>query len=378
MRAEPPVPTVAMKAIRAPFLEAGATLTDPPVIQPLNELLDLAGETMRARLFIVQGENGSEACLRPDFTVPVTRAHIATGAPSGRYRYEGKAFRVARKGDETSHFEEFIQMGLEAYGERKDPPADAAIAAIAWRAALAGGRQDLAMHLGDTRIVADVLRALETPPRAAARIMRALGRRTALAAALDKAKAPAGDGREGLAAELALMAESDAVQKLEEAWASRELEPVGGRSALEIVTRLRLGAQAARERRMTEGEAALVTDLSVISGAPDVALDQASAVLVRAGVDIATSLDIVAERTGALVAEGVPADRLSLAFGFRRPFSYYAGFLFDITSTAFGPGHAVAAGGRYDPLLRQLGGPAGGHAIGCMVRPFRAWSGSAA
>ena len=76
MRAEAPTPAAVLQAIREPFLAAGAQAVDPPVIQPLNLLLDLAGEAMRTRLFIVQDAGGREACLRPDFTVPVARLHL--------------------------------------------------------------------------------------------------------------------------------------------------------------------------------------------------------------------------------------------------------------------------------------------------------------
>ena len=53
---EPAAPAEVMAAIRAPFAALDAVAIDPPVIQPLSLLLDLAGEAMRARLYIVQGE----------------------------------------------------------------------------------------------------------------------------------------------------------------------------------------------------------------------------------------------------------------------------------------------------------------------------------
>jgi len=34
----------------------------------------------------------------------------------------------------------------------------------------------------------------------------------------------------------------------------------------------------------------------------------------------------------------------------------------------------VASGGRYDGLLGRLGGPAAAQAVGCVVRPWRAWA----
>ena len=95
IRLEPAVPAAQLEAIRAPFLDQGATLIDTPVLQPLDLLLDVSGEAMRPRLFMVQADGIDAACLRPDFTIPVAQAHIESGASKGRYRYEGKAFRVA-------------------------------------------------------------------------------------------------------------------------------------------------------------------------------------------------------------------------------------------------------------------------------------------
>ena len=47
MRLEPPIPSEVLAAIQAPFLETPAHLFDAPVLQPLGQLLDLAGETLR-------------------------------------------------------------------------------------------------------------------------------------------------------------------------------------------------------------------------------------------------------------------------------------------------------------------------------------------
>ncbi|MFV4649255.1 ATP phosphoribosyltransferase regulatory subunit, partial [Mycobacterium tuberculosis] len=64
--------------------------------------------------------------------------------------------------------------------------------------------------------------------------------------------------------------------------------------------------------------------------------------------------------------------RLSTAFA--RPFGYYDGFLFQVTSPTLGGDEAIAAGGRYDSLPARLGGVQG--AVGCMVRPALAWRGA--
>ena len=87
MRREAPIPADVLAAIREPLLGAGAAPVDAPILQPLSLVLDLAGEAMRARLFVVQAEGGAEACLRPDFTVAVARQHVERGAAAGCYYY---------------------------------------------------------------------------------------------------------------------------------------------------------------------------------------------------------------------------------------------------------------------------------------------------
>ena len=149
MRLEPTVPANVLAAIRAPFALLGAPFVDAPLMLPLGLMLDLAGETMRGRLFLVQGD-GEDACLRPDFTIPIARAHIAEGGGDGRYLYEGKAFRVAPRGSDRA--EEFLQIGLEVFGGETGPAAYAEVAGLAWRAAAAGGREDLVMILGDVAL----------------------------------------------------------------------------------------------------------------------------------------------------------------------------------------------------------------------------------
>ncbi|MFD1192976.1 ATP phosphoribosyltransferase regulatory subunit, partial [Phenylobacterium conjunctum] len=133
MRAEPMVPPDRLAALRAPFLATGAEAVDAPLLQPLGLLLDLAGEALRARLFVVQAEGGAELCLRPDFTVPVARLHLDRSASAGRYMYEGKVFRAAPEGADQA--EEFLQIGLEQFdaGGGDAEAADAGVVAVAWR-----------------------------------------------------------------------------------------------------------------------------------------------------------------------------------------------------------------------------------------------------
>jgi ATP phosphoribosyltransferase regulatory subunit len=374
---EPAVDPEALKAIRAPFLTKGSESIDVPVMQPLGLLLDLAGEAMRARLFVVQADGIDEACLRPDFTIPVANAHIAFGKTTGRYFYEGKAFRVAPPGSARS--EEFLQVGLEILGEAGPKAGDAEALALAWQASAAGGRKDLWVQMGDVSLYGALIDALGLAPSTAARLKRAFLRPRALVSELDRAQRADPAPREGdrIAELLVGLPEAQAAAALEELWTLAGIEPVGGRSAAEIVHRLAERAQARAAPRLTAAQSDLIRRFLAIDDSPAIALDAAAKLAREAGVDLDETWGAWGARLALLAEAGVPEAALRLSTGFGRAFGYYDGFLFEVRSAGLTPDEPVAAGGRYDSLLQKLGAPpSAGGAVGCIVRPGRAWAGA--
>ena len=378
IKLEPAVPSQALEAIRAPFLRGEAELIDVPVMQPLGLLLDMAGEAMRARLFVVQADGIDEACLRPDFTIPVAGAHIASGKASGRYRYEGKAFRVSPPGSGRS--EEFLQIGLEMFGARGSRAADAEALVLSWQAAVAGGRSDLSIQMGDIGLFAAFVDALGLAPTTAARLKRAFLRPRAMKAELERAQSADAGPREGdrVAELLAGLPEAQAAAALEELWTLAGIEPVGGRSAAEIVGRLAERAQARAAPRLTDAQGDLIARFLAVSDRPSAALGAAAKLAREAGVKLDDAWSEWAERLAILIKAGIPEKAMRLSTGFGRAFGYYDGFLFEVHSDALTADQPVAAGGRYDSLLQRLGAaPDAGGAVGCIVRPGRAWAGEA-
>ena len=376
MRVEPPVPAEVLAAIRAPFADMGAQAIDPPVVQPLGLILDLSGEAMRERLILVQADGGQEAALRPDFTIPAARLHIDSHKAGGRYFYEGKAFRAAPRGREA--YEEFLQIGLEVFETGAAPDADAEIAGLAWRAAAAGGRDDLTLHLGDVALFAAFVDTLRLPEPLAARVKRAFSSPRRLRALLHPPapeSAPAAPAGERLATLLAGLPEAEAAAALDELWALAGVDPVGGRSAAEIVHRLAERSAAAKAPDLDADQAALIGRFLAISDQPARALDAVARLAGPGGATLEAALKGWARRLSALEAEGAPADRMRLSTAFGRDFGYYDGLLFEVTSAALGEHRPVAAGGRYDSLPARLGAHIASSAVGCMVRPGRAWKG---
>ena len=375
MSAEPAVPAAALAAIRAPFEALGAETVDAPILQPLGLLLDLAGEAMRARLFVVQATGGEETCLRPDFTVPVVRQHLDSGRDAGRYYYEGKAFRAALGSDQP---DEFRQIGLERFDAAAGDAvaADAEIAALAWASAVAGGRDDLVLHLGDIALFSAFVDTQGLAAPLAARLKRVAARPRLLAAELARAGTqPVPDDSGRLADLLAGLSEPDAASLLEEVWSLAGVEPVGGRGAPEIAQRLIRRAEAARAPALTLDQADAVRRFLAVDDTPTVAF-----AAVRAIAGKSPQLEAALEgwnRRLALLGD-VPVARTRFATALGHAFDYYDGLTFEVRSAALTPDRAVAVGGRYDGLPARLGGSAAVKAVGCMVRPWRAWAGGEA
>jgi ATP phosphoribosyltransferase regulatory subunit len=374
MRLEPAVPSEVLSAVRAPFAAAGGGPVNTPVAEPLSLYLDLAGEALRERLFLVQGPGREEFCLRPDFTLGAALAHIASGAASGRYFYEGPAFRVAPTGSDRP--EQFLQIGLEAYEPGDAPAADAGMAALAWRAASAGGRDDLSLTIGDVSLFGVFLASIGIAEALAARLSASLSRPWRLASALDAAASePARAGAGSLAAVLLGLDEANAAAALEEIWSLARVEPVGGRSAGEIVRRLTRRTSAGDMPRLSDEQRAKIGRYLAISDQPSAAL---AAVADLVGDDTAMDAALRAwDRRLAALSE-VPTQRVQFATAFARGFGYYDGVLFEVRSASLGEDQPVAAGGRYDSLPARLGSPLATGAVGCMVRPGRAWNGGQA
>jgi ATP phosphoribosyltransferase regulatory subunit len=375
VRVEPPVPPEALAPIRAALAAADAETVDAPILQPLGLLLDLAGEAMRARLFVVQAEGGAESCLRPDFTAAVARQHIERGAPAGRYFYEGPAFRSEPEGERP---EEFVQLGVELFAPGDGAvAADVEIAGLAWNAAAAGGRSDLTLWLGDVGLFAAFIESLGLPEALAARLKRVAGRPRLLNAELARAgeAATSANGGGQLAAMLSGLPQAEAAAMLEEVWALAGVEPVGGRGPAEIAARLVRRAEAASAPALTEQQAGAIRAFMAISESPAAGLKRVRA-LAGKGASLEAALADWDARLAALSA--VPAVQMRFAPALGHAFDYYDGLTFEVRSAALGADRPVSSGGRYDGLLARLGGAAGTRAVGCVVRPWRAFAGGEA
>jgi ATP phosphoribosyltransferase regulatory subunit len=343
-------------ALTALFEREGHARVEPPVLQPADAFVDLSGEDIRRRLFVTQDATGRELCLRPEYTIPVCRHHLASGnALPAAYAYCGPVFRL-RIGEPG----EFLQAGVESIGRADAAAADAEVLGLALEGVQALGLASPAVRLGDMGLLDALLDALAVPPGLKRRLLRAV----ASGAGLDGVpEVEAGPEHAGLLAAIEGQAPQAARAFVEDVIAIAGIARVGGRSAGEIAERF-LARAANRSGLRPEARAVLARYLA-IGGDPDGAARAVRALAAEAGLDLGAALDAFEERTGFMAARGLDIGSFRFAADFARNLDYYTGFIFELHDPARPHAKPLVGGGRYDRLLEHLGAPAPVPAVGC-------------
>ncbi|MGH2342728.1 ATP phosphoribosyltransferase regulatory subunit [Segnochrobactraceae bacterium EtOH-i3] len=358
--------SVAMSALarlRAMLSEAGLGFVDPPILQPAGLFLDLAGEDIRRRLFTTSSSAGEELCLRPDFTIPVARLHLAGGA-AGRaasYAYLGPIFR--QRSDAPA---ETLQAGAEWLGRADCEAADADALALAHRAVGLFGLKRPQMRVGDEALFAALVDGLPLSPAWKRRLVPLFGEPDRLAMALDRLSgrvAPVTSAVGPLAGLLGTTDTRAAGAALADLLKIAGLNPVG-RSPVEIAERLVEEAELAGANGHGREAAAVIESYLDISTSLAEAADRVEAFAGRYGLDLSVPLAAFRRRVQLAAERGLDPDEIAFSAAFGLKLDYYTGFVFEMldpTRPGQGP---IAGGGRYDRLLKLLGAETAVPAVG--------------
>lgn len=355
-----------LQALIAHLGAAGYERAEPAVLQPAPVFLDLAGEDIRARLYVTSDAAGGEYCLRPEYTIPVCRDYLASpdaGQPAA-FSYLGRVFRYRAGGPG-----EFEQAGIESFGRADREAADAEILTLTLEAAEIGGAAPLDVRFGDAGLFTRLLAALDLPPVWLRRIRRAHTRGVSVSDLLKATQETASGDHSGVLAALEGVDRKGARALVEDLLSIAGISSVGGRSAAEIAERfleqstLQGGAGFSHEKKD------VIESWLAVSGNPDECSRRLRAIAEDAGLDLAEGLDAFDERLGFIAARGLDVGALAFSASFGRNLDYYTGFVFEGHDPRRTDHRPVVGGGRYDGLMRMLGAgadiPAVGAAIWC-------------
>ncbi len=338
--------------LRANFEAAGAVVIETPILQSAGTLLDLYGEDIRARAYVTSDALRGEQMLRPDFTVPVVQMHMEHGAEPARYTYAGEVFR--RQEDDPDRPNEYVQVGYEVFDRLNPAAADAEVFALIAAALAPLG---LRAATGDIGLLMAAVRGLHTSEPRKAALTRHIWRPRRFRALLDRFS-----GRTPVPPERAAFLDKD--DPLTDAGPL-----VGARTWSEIEARIEALRTDAATPLISATEVDLIDALLAVRETAPFALEQLRDIAVDMP-SIRVAVGLMQERLEALDARGV--DVASLAFDSsygRTLMEYYDGFVFGFYAEARPDLPAIASGGRYDALTRQLGQGAEIPAVGGVMRP---------
>ncbi|HEY4201009.1 MAG TPA: ATP phosphoribosyltransferase regulatory subunit [Devosiaceae bacterium] len=333
----------------ARLLESEGARVTPPLLLPAGLYFDLAGEEFGRRLLLTSGGDGTEFCLRPDFTLPIVADYLKSpmaGQPAA-FGYLGPIFRQRSTG-----ILEADQAGLELLAQ---PDPDAALDRVfgfARKVLDIFGVANPVVRLGGVALFERLLAELDMPDVWRPRIRNRFGHDEALARLLARLGAPAtGNG--------AATDRASLVEQVTEQMLGAGLSLTEGRSPGEIADRY-LEQQALDAALVPAASLGLLRDYLAIGGAAGEALDAVEALAKRAGFDLSAPLTTLHRH---LMAFG-PAAPVTFEAAFSPRLDYYTGVVFEITGEG---GHVLASGGQYDRLLERLGAQSRIAASGCAV-----------
>ncbi|HEX8166426.1 MAG TPA: ATP phosphoribosyltransferase regulatory subunit [Beijerinckiaceae bacterium] len=347
-------------ALIALFEREGYARVEPPVLQPAEVFVDLSGEDIRRRMFVTQDASGRELCLRPEYTIPVCREHLARGgsAPAS-YSYLGPVFRL--RAGETG---EFRQAGIESIGRRDAAAADAEVLGLALEGLEALGAPPVSVRLGDMGLLEAVLDGLGLAPAGKRRLMRAIVAGRGLEGFTEPSAGPGIGEHAGLLAAIEGQAPHAARAFVEDILSIAGIATVGGREPGEIAERF-LARAANRSGALAAEALAVLTLYLAVAGDPDAAAAAIRALARDAGLDLERAIDALEERTGFMAVRGLDIATFSFSADFARSLDYYTGFIFEVADPRRADGKPLVGGGRYDRLLKHLGAAEPVPAVGC-------------
>ncbi|MEM9667391.1 MAG: ATP phosphoribosyltransferase regulatory subunit [Pseudomonadota bacterium] len=357
--------------IQSVFARLGGNLVDPPMVMSATLPLELSGEAIRSRLCIFTDNHNRDVALRPDLTLPLAVEEVAArkNGRSGEYtaRYVSRAFRQPLTPDQPA---EFIQIGCERYGYPSNPEIDAEIYTAVAQGALAGGAVAGVTHFGDLAVFDAFLNALELSSSVARTIGRAFREEGGIDAILS------GEKREtnAFAKRLKDVPADDANRLVSETMDMAGIRLVGTRSLDEVVERLVEQVKDGDASSLTDEAKAMLSSLVKIDVAAEVAPEALLKTANQFGVtgidDALEALSVRLEKIKQVAPEFLGDTRFAVSFG--RRFTYYDGFVFQISDPGADLSRPFGAGGRYDELLSRIsGGEVDSSAIGGVVRPDR-------
>lgn len=362
------------RTLGAYFAHRGYGPIDTPIVEDAELFVRKSGGELSGMLYTFDDPGGNRVSLRPEFTSSVIRHYVERSHPlntPARWYYGGPVFRYHSLGH--GGLRQFIQVGAELIGPAGSQ-ADAEVLSIACDALREIGLGRYHIRISDMGLLNRVMDAHGLSPTTKSFVLTHMNDL--------KGEAGSVDDLVVLASEMGLLRTQEGDETIGQATAEgtgvtrqflRDLlsdsmsSPAGRRTPEQIVGRLLGKLQRVDQPAKLAAALALVADLSKIQGPVNETLPKAEYLLRAHGGAQAVAVDL-AKLFDELTERGIPLSNLSLDLAFVPGIAYYTGVVFEISCDSGNEPIRVGSGGRYDGLVKALGGdenvPAMGFALG--------------
>lgn len=340
------------QALEALIRSAGTSVS-PSTLLPASDYFDLAGEEFGRRLLLTEGADGTQYCLRPDFTLPIAKAYMS-GSESGpaSYTYLGPVFRQRNTGPT-----EFEQAGLELLAQPNPESALRAVFDFTQNALSIFDQTPATIRLGSVALFEALLAAVDMPDVWRPRLRRRFGNQNAMQALLARLATPALEQ-----AEAEPKSRKQLIEQISEQMQIDGLSLVEGRIPADIADRY-LEKQALAAAKVPQKTLKLLQDYLSINGPVNSAIPKIVALIKAANISLELPLKELEDHALAL-AQRFPNCQMLFDTSFSPRLHYYTGLVFEMHN---GAGKILVSGGQYDRLLQALGAKNQIAASGCAL-----------
>lgn len=342
--------------------QAGYNSVDVPILERSGLFLSSFRQEAWQNLYTFRLHN-RDHCLRPEYTASICRLYLDQYQKQPlplRFQYSGPVFRYETPG--RGRYRQHAQLGIELFGGQPDY-ADAEILQLACDALRELEIADYRLELGHIGVASSFIQRLELDDQAAHLLL-------GLMEQVSRSEEGEKRAREHLEALYPEPQPGEGIQAAFNGHAQAAGEPLyltsllrgmsiaftDDRDRQEIIERFSWKMGRSEQRRQILYALEFLRELRAVAGPPPEVFADLRNLLERYELDDGP-LHELRQLVEIVEQSGIPRERISLNLALGRGVSYYTGLVFEIHGReADGFETQICGGGRYDQLVRTVGG----------------------
>jgi histidyl-tRNA synthetase len=344
------------------LVQAGYAPVDPPILEHSELFQSSFGQELWQNLYTFRLHH-RDLCLRPEFTASICRLyldHYQQQPLPLRFQYAGPVFRYEAPG--RGRYRQHTQLGVELFGGHT-VSADAEILQLACDALNEMHIHSYRLELGHIGVVSGFINRLQLDDHAARLLLSLMeqisrsdeGERIAQARLETLYPANRPGGNEMSSNSMGTKSGGDA-QLLASLLSSRSVTFGSDDARHEVVERFLWKMERSEQRRRILDALEFLRALHAISGSPPEVFGALRNLLERYELD-PKPLTELEQLVAVIEQSAVTSQQIVLNLALGRGVSYYTGLVFEIHALdGDGFNTQLCGGGRYDNLLRTVGG----------------------